>query len=94
MARQMHLDQGFLDRALLPTIALDDRCLEGLAPQLRNSKVYFPRHGVERAFVAAGPGILSALVTFVTSCSAKPISFRIQQRLSVSSTVPRTIPAR
>src|SRR6476660_6706890 len=30
--RQVHLDQGFLDRALPPAIAFDDCRLEGLAP--------------------------------------------------------------
>jgi hypothetical protein len=56
----------------------NDGRLEGLAPQLRNSEVYFTRYCVQRAFVAAGPGILPALSAFVTSCTAKPIRFRIQ----------------
>jgi hypothetical protein len=34
---------------------------------------------VQRAFVAAGPGILPALAAFVTPCTTKPIGFRIQQ---------------
>ena len=35
-ARQIHLDQRFLDRALPPAIAFDDRRLKGLPTQLRN----------------------------------------------------------
>src|SRR6478609_2521065 len=77
--RQIHLDQRFLDRALPPTIALDDRCLEGLAPQLGNLEVHFPGHGVQRTLVAAGPGILPALAAFVTPCTTKSIGFGIQQ---------------
>jgi hypothetical protein len=34
---------------------------------------------VQRAFVAAGPGVLPALSAFVTSCTAKPIRFGIQR---------------
>jgi hypothetical protein len=49
---------------------------EGLAPQLRNLEGLL--HPLQRAFVAAGPGILPALSAFVTFCTAKPIRFRIQ----------------
>ena len=49
--------------------------------QLRNLEVYFSRYRVERAFVAAGLGELPALSAFVTSCTAKPIRFGIQQRV-------------
>ena len=79
--RQIHLDQRFLDRTLPPAVALDDRCLKGLAPQLRNLEVHFPGHGVQRALIATGPGILPTLAAFITSCTTKPISFRIQQRV-------------
>jgi hypothetical protein len=41
--------------------------------------VYFTRCCGQRAFVAAGPGVLAALSAFVTSCTAKPIRFGIQQ---------------
>ena len=34
---QIHLDQSLLDRALAPPVALDDRRLEGLRPELPES---------------------------------------------------------
>lgn len=78
---QVHLDQRLLDRALAPAVTLDDGRLEGLAPKLRNLEVYFARYCEQRPFVAAGPGVLPALSAFVTSCTAKPIRFGIQQRV-------------
>jgi hypothetical protein len=51
----------------------------GLAPQLRNLEVHFPGHGMQRALIAAGPGILPALASFATPCTAKPIRFGIEQ---------------
>ena len=45
----------------------------------RNLEVYFTRHRVQRAIIAAGPGILPALAAFVTTCTAQPIGFGIQQ---------------
>jgi hypothetical protein len=68
---QIHLDQRFLDRALPPAIALYDGRLEGLAPQLGNLEVHFPRHRVKRAAIAPGSGILPALASFITPCTAK-----------------------
>jgi hypothetical protein len=53
--------------------------LEGLASQLRDLEVYFSRYRMQRASVAAGPGILPALIAFITSRTAKPIRFRVQQ---------------
>jgi hypothetical protein len=60
---------------------LDDGRLEGLAPKLQNLRFYFARYRVQRASLAAGPGVLPALSAFVTSCTAKPIRFGIQQRV-------------
>jgi hypothetical protein len=80
-ARQVHLNQRLLDRALAPTVTLDDGRLEGQAPKLRNLEVYFARYCVQRPLVAAGPGVPPALGAFVTSCTAKPIRFGIQQRV-------------
>jgi hypothetical protein len=47
--------------------------LEGLTPQLRNLEVHFPGHRVQRAFIAAGPGILPPLAAFVTACTIPEI---------------------
>src|SRR5215204_5677624 len=52
-ARQIHLDQRFLDRALPPAVALDDGRLESLAPQLRNLKVDLASAGLQCSFIAA-----------------------------------------
>src|ERR1019366_4130443 len=46
-ARQIHLDQRFLDRVLAAAIALDDRRLKGLAPQLRTLEIDFAGAGLQ-----------------------------------------------
>jgi hypothetical protein len=61
------------------TVALDNRCLEGLAPQFHGTLRFTSPATVERGFVAASPGILPAWTSFITPCTAKPIRFGIQQ---------------
>ena len=41
-ARQVHLDDGLLDRGLAPAVALDDGRLEGRPAELRHAKLDFP----------------------------------------------------
>src|SRR6202051_1676958 len=76
--RQIHLDQRFLDRALPPAVALDDRRLKGLPPQLRNPEINLASAGLQRPFIAASAGILPSFAAFVTCCPAKLVCFSIQ----------------
>jgi hypothetical protein len=46
-ARQIHLNQRFLDRALAPPIALNNSRLEGLATQLGDLEVDFADAGLQ-----------------------------------------------
>ena len=80
-ARQIHLDQRFLDRALPPAVALNNGRLKGLAPQLRNLEVDLAGAGLQRPFIAASSGILPGLAALVTSCAAKLVSLSIQHRV-------------
>jgi len=80
-AGQVHLDQRFLDRALPPAIALYDRCLKGLPPQLRYLEADVAGLGVQRPIIAARPSILPGLAALVAAGTAKPISLRIQHRV-------------
>lgn len=41
-ARQVHLDDGLLDRGLAPAVALDDGRLEGRPAELRHAELDFP----------------------------------------------------
>lgn len=52
---------GFLDRALAPTIAFSNRRLEGLARSLSYFKTNVARFGMQRPFLATSPGILPSL---------------------------------
>jgi hypothetical protein len=69
----VHLDQGFLDRALAPPITLDDRRLEGLRPQLRYPQLDLAGLGLQFAFVMPGPRIAASLSALVTLRIAQPI---------------------
>src|SRR6476620_3370538 len=77
-ARQIHLNQRFLDRALPPAVALDDRRLEGLAPQLRDLEIDLAGAGLKRPIVTASPGILPSLATLVTPGTAQLVCLSIQ----------------
>ena len=76
---QVHLDQGFLDRALPTPVALDDRRLEGLPPQLRHLQRNIAGASLQRAFVIARSRVLPAFTALIAACAAKPIRLRIQQ---------------
>ena len=78
---QIHLDQGLLHRTLPPPIALDDRRLEGLHPQLRNLQRHLAGLGLQLALVAARPLIAPCLRALVTFCVAQPIGLGFQHRV-------------
>src|SRR5829696_6606646 len=56
-AGQIHLNQSLLDRALAAAVALDNRCLKGLATQLRDFETDRTRSRLEVPLVVARPGI-------------------------------------
>ena len=80
-ARQIHLDQRFLDRALPAAVPLDDRGLEGLAPQLWYLEAYFAGAGLQRSFVAASSGVLPRLAPFITARATELVCLSIQHRI-------------
>jgi hypothetical protein len=77
-ARQIHLDQCLLHRALPAAVPLNDRSLEGLAPQLWNLEAYFAGAGLQRPIVAASPGVLPSLAALVTAGTAQLVCLSIQ----------------
>src|SRR5271166_290810 len=77
-ARQIHLDQCFLHRALPAAVPLNDRSLKGLTPQLWNLEVYFAGAGLQRPIVAASPGVLPSLAALVTAGTAKLVCLSIK----------------
>ena len=76
--RQIHFDQRFLDRAFPPAVALNDRRLKGLAPQLRDLEIDLAGAGLKRPIVTASPGILPSLATLVTPGTAQLVCLSIQ----------------
>lgn len=78
-ARQVHLDRRLLDRAHPPSVAVDDRGLEGLAAQLRHPQRYLARTRVPLALLAACPQIPASLGPLVALGVAQPIGLRIEQ---------------
>ena len=87
--RQIHLDQGLLDRALTPPITLDDRRLKGLLAKLRYPQPDLAGLGLHLALVVAGPGIAASLAALVALRIAKPIRLGVQ---TVRSTSPPRCP--
>ena len=81
IARQVHLDQRLLDRALPAAVPLDDRGLEGLAPQLWYLEAYFAGAGLQRSFVAASSGVLPRLAPFITARATELVCLSIQHRI-------------
>lgn len=57
-AREVHLDDGLLDRGLAPVVALDDGRPEGRAAEFRHAEIDLPGPGDELSgVVAATPGL-------------------------------------
>src|SRR3954470_927076 len=77
-ARQIHLDQRLLDRALAAPVPVDDRRLKGLAAQLWNLEIHFARAGLQCPLIAAGPGVLTSLAALVTASAAELVRLSIQ----------------
>ena len=75
---EVHLDQRLLDRALPPPVALDDRRLEGLPPQLRHLQADLAGPGLQRSFVAASPRVLPRLAALVASGAAQPVRLGVE----------------
>ena len=64
-ARQVHVDQGFLDALLAPPVAFDHRGLEQGALEFRHLQLEPAGLGGELAFVVAGPVRLPPAVALV-----------------------------
>jgi hypothetical protein len=79
--RQIHLDQRFFDRALPSTVTLNDRRLKGLSPKRRDLEIDLTSTGLQRAFIAASPGVLPSLAAFVSTGPTQPVSFGIEQSI-------------
>ena len=75
--RQIHLDQGLLDRALAPPVTLDDRSFKGLLAQLRYPQLDLAGLGLQFALIAAGSRIAAGLAALVTLRIAQPIRLGI-----------------
>ncbi len=90
-ARQVHVDQGFLDALLAPPVAFDHRGLEQGALEFRHLQLEPAGLGGELAFVVAGPVRLpSPLRSYlaapvISSASASSIALRICVIFSVIS---------
>ena len=78
-SRQIHLDQGLLDRALAPPVTLDDRRLEGLLAKLRYPQLYLAGLGLQLALVVAGSRIATGFAALVALRIAQPIRLGVQQ---------------
>src|SRR5262249_19420683 len=72
-ARQIHLDQRFLHRALAPPVTFDNCRLERLLAKLRYLQPNFTGLGLQLAFVVAGSGVTARFAAFVMLRMAKPI---------------------
>src|SRR4029077_6975625 len=80
-ARQIHLDQCLLHRALPAAVPLNDRSFKGLTSQLWNHEVYFAGAGLQRPIVAASPSVLPSLAALVTAGTAQLVCLSIQHRV-------------
>ncbi len=68
-ARQVHLDQRLLDRALAPSVTLDDRRLNVCARSFGNLQPHLARLGLQLALVAAGARVPRCLAAFLAAHS-------------------------
>jgi len=79
--RQIHLHKRFFNRTFAPPVTLDDRRLKRLPAQLGNLQLDLTGLGVQRSLITARPRVIPALTAFITTSSAKLISFHVQQRI-------------
>ena len=80
-AGEVHLDQRLLDRALPAPVALDDRRLEGLPPQLRNLQADLAGPRLQRPLVVARAGVLARLAALVAPGAAQPVRLGVEHRV-------------
>src|SRR5262245_59947332 len=85
---QIHLDQCFLHRALAPPVALNDGCLEGLRPKLRDLQAHLARLGLQLALVVAGARVAARLTALVAPCIAQPLRLGVRRLLHAPSHDP------
>jgi hypothetical protein len=78
-AGQVHLHQSLLNGSFPPPVALDDRRLQRLAPQLRHSQRHIAGLGLHAPLGVAGPRITTSFSPLVALRIAKPISLGIRQ---------------
>jgi hypothetical protein len=74
-------------------VPLDDRGLEGLAPQLCYLEAYFVGADLQRS-VAASLSVLRRLAAFITAGATELVCLSIQHRIQRLTTVSRTISPR
>ena len=96
-ARQIHLDQGLLDRALPPPVSFNDRRLKGLVAQASvSSDRTSPALGLQHS-ARSGPRAYrdGPRCARNAPASAKPVRLSVQQWRSTSlQQCPRTNPSR
>ncbi len=67
---QIHLDQRFFHRGFPPPVALDDRRLEGLTPELWHLQRHFAGLRFKTALVMASAGVPARLVALIAASIA------------------------
>jgi hypothetical protein len=72
---------NFVPGAFAPPVALDDRRLEGLLPQLRHFQPHLASPGLQVALVVPGAGIPPRLATLIALRIAQPVGLGVQQRV-------------
>ena len=77
-ARQIHLDERFLNRRFTPAITLNDRRFKGLFAQLGHLQFDFASSRMERAFVTTSLSINTIGGVLITLRTAHLIRFSVQ----------------
>lgn len=80
-ASQIHLDQGFLDVALLCLLTLNDLRFKWQRSQTGNVKFHFARFRQKFAFIASGSRLLTGRTALIPRSLADRVGFRIQKRI-------------
>ena len=80
-ARQVHVDQGFLDALLAPPVAFDHRGLEQGALEFRHLQLEPAGLGGELAFVVAGPVRLPSPAALVSGGPGDLVGLGVEHRV-------------
>ena len=80
-ARQVHVDQGFLDALLAPPVAFDHRGLEQGALEFRHLQLEPAGLGGELAFVVAGPVRLPSHAALVSGGPGDLVGLGVEHRV-------------